>query len=71
MSSSPFHPDRDSAAGAGNSFSQQGDSADEHQAFADAATAADQRPTVGDDRQSSTPPGRFTYPTPGPGGRLP
>ncbi len=63
--SNPYSPGRDSNAASGKDFDQDGD-----EAFANGALAAEQLDTSGHDRQSSPAPSRFTYPTPGPGGRL-
>ena len=49
---------------------QQGDDDKHQQAFAAGATAADQLPIAGHDRESRPAPSRFTYPTPQQGGRL-
>ncbi len=47
-----------------------GERIDDDSAFAGSAEGGDQLPTRGNDRGATTPPPRFTYPNPGPGGRL-
>ncbi|HTY33142.1 hypothetical protein [Mycobacterium sp.] len=48
-----------------------GERLDDNRVFGDAASAASQLPTKGDDRAPQTTPTRFTYPSVrGPGGRL-
>lgn len=68
MSNSPFDAGRDSNAGADTSFGEPGDDDKLLKAFTGGATAADQRPTAGNDDQPSAE--TYVYPTPRPGGRL-
>jgi hypothetical protein len=78
MSSSPFDPARgdgpDGTSGkpGGYGFGEPDYLPDEAlAAFEAAATAADQRPTTGDDRPAdSYTPGSYSYPTPHEGSRL-
>jgi hypothetical protein len=66
--SGAFDAGRDSNAAPGNAFGEESDDDKLLKSFTGGATAADQRPTAGDDRQPSAEP--YTYPTPRPGGRL-
>jgi len=67
---SPYSTSRDDNVGAGHAFDQEGDDDQVQQGFTANALAADQLPTSGHDQARSTTPTRFSYPNPGPGGRL-